>query len=77
MKLGKAISLQARTGPYSSRISRYEGGKFVKSYAPAAFTPKKIFLVLISVSPQGHSAPERIKSMKIAMTLSGIEPAIL
>jgi hypothetical protein len=37
-------------------------------YAPAAFTPQEIFLILISVKrlgrPQGHSAAGRIMSMK-------------
>ena len=51
--------------------SAHEGGK---PYAPAAFTPQEIFLVLFSVigfsQPQGHST-----ARKIPMTPSGIEPA--
>jgi hypothetical protein len=46
---------------------------------PAAFTPKEIFLLLISVrgwvDPQGHSAAGRIMSIKFSKTQSRIEPA--
>jgi hypothetical protein len=39
-----------------------------QSYAPVAFTPRRYYLVLVSVKrlswPQGHSAAVRIKSMK-------------
>ena len=38
--------------------------------------PQKDISVLISVSPEGYSATKRIKSVKNAMTLSGMEPAI-
>ena len=48
-KKGKAVSLQAWSGPEGSRKLRFpdfltraqEGGKVVNLYAPAAFTPRK------------------------------------
>jgi len=54
---GKAVPLQAWTGPEGSRKLRFpdfvttaqDGGKVVSPYAPAAFTPQEILLVLISV----------------------------
>ena len=63
---GKAIPLQAWTSPEGSRKLRLPDLKtictrswFCQPYAPAAFTPQEIFLVLISVSAAG-----RIMSMK-------------
>ena len=46
---GKAVPLQAWSGPEGSRKLRFpdlmttaqDGGKVVKPYAPAAFTPRK------------------------------------
>jgi hypothetical protein len=53
-------------GGRGSQISRQSVG--CRPYASAAFTPQEIFLVLISVKrlsrPQGHSATDRIMSMK-------------
>ena len=84
---GKAIPLQAWTGPEGSRRLRFPDFKTVgtwrwqgcQPYAPAAFYPQEIFPVLISVrgwvDPRGHNAARRIMSMKIPMTPSGIEPA--
>ena len=84
---GKAVPLQAWAGPevprsWGSQISRqsaHEGGKFVSLYAPAAFTPKEIFLILISVrgwvNPRVIVLPEGLCQWKIPMTPSGIERA--
>ena len=73
---GKAIPLQAWTGPDGSRRLRFPDFKTIGTWrwqgcqpcAPAAFYPQEIFPVLISVrgwvDPRGHSAARRIMSMK-------------
>ena len=68
---GKTVPLQthysATTVPLQTWTAR-EDSKFLCSrqgcqpYAPAAFTPQEIFLVLISVRTQGHSAAGRMKN---------------
>ena len=48
----KPVLVQAWTGPDCSQVSRqsaHEVGTCVSPYAPAAFTPLEIILVLISV----------------------------
>ena len=65
---GKAVPLQAWTGPEGSRKVRlpqisWQWHRMVvgcQPYAPAAFYPQEILPVLISVRPQGHSAIGRI-----------------
>jgi hypothetical protein len=46
---GQVLRVPGGSGFQISRQSSYEGGKVVNPYAPAAFTPKEMFLVLISV----------------------------
>jgi hypothetical protein len=54
---GKSIPLQAWTGPESYRRKRLQNFKTIgtwrwqgcQPYAPAAFTPQKLYLILISV----------------------------
>jgi hypothetical protein len=46
---GKAIPLLAWTGPEGSRRLRLPDFKTIGTYAPAAFNPQELFLVLISV----------------------------
>jgi hypothetical protein len=63
------ILVQAWTGQYGSRrLKLPEGGIGCQPLAPAAITPTKISLVLISirgcVDPQGHGAGGTIKSVK-------------
>jgi hypothetical protein len=46
---GQALGVPGGWGNQISRQSAHEGGKGCLPYAPAAFTPQEIFLVLISV----------------------------
>ena len=71
---GKAIPLQAWTGPEGSRrlrlpdFNRHMKVVRLSALRNGRFYPQEIFLVLISVrklsQPQGHSAAGRIMSMK-------------
>jgi hypothetical protein len=81
-----ANPLQAWTGPEGSmRLSvpdiRHMKKVRLSAYAPAAFTLKEIFLVLISVrgwvNPRAIVWLEGLCQWKIPMTPSGIDPATL
>jgi len=47
--LDTPLGLQELEAPKPARQSAHEGGKGWQLYAPAAFIPQEIFLVLISV----------------------------
>jgi len=86
MLKGKAIPLQAWSGPQGSRKLRFsdfvttaqDGGKVVsrkhRSPLPLGNSLGTHFYFRLS-RPQGHSAIGRNMSMKNSMTPSGIEPA--
>jgi hypothetical protein len=72
-------------GGWDSKISRqsaHDGGKAVRPYAPADFTPpsppQEVFLVLISVrdwvDPRAIMRPEGLNQWRTPVTQSGIEP---
>ena len=77
----QALTVTGGWGSQNLRQSAHEGSK-VQSYGPAAFTPKEIFLVLISVrgwvNPRAIVRTEGLCQLcqrKIPMTPSGIESA--
>jgi len=78
---GKAVPLQAWTGPEGSRklrlpdfVTTAQDGGSLSALRAGRLHPQEILLVLISV--RGHSAIGRIfMSMKNPLTLAGIEPA--
>ena len=77
VKPEQALRVPGGWGSQISRQSTHEGG--CQPYAPAAFTPQKIFLVLISVrgwvDPRAIVRPEGLCYWIIPMTPSEIEPA--
>ena len=85
VKKGKAVPLQAWSGPEGSRKIRFpyfmtmaqDGGKVSLTHRPSL--PQEIYQVLISVSgwvdPRAIVWPVGLCHWKIPMTPSGIEPA--
>ena len=80
--LDKTLWLQKIHVPRTSRQSEHEGGeggKGFKMYAPAAFTPQEIPLVLIcvrsSVDPTAIVTPEGLNQQKMERPPSRNEPA--
>jgi len=86
-KKGKAIPLQAWTGPEGSRKLRLPDFKTIGTWKAVRLSalrtghlyPQEIFLVLISVrgwvNPRAIMWPEGLCQWKSPMTPSGIEPA--
>jgi len=81
LRTGKAIPLQAwivHDGSTRLRLPDFKTIGTLKNYAPAAFTPQEIFLILISVrdrvNPRAIVQLEGLCKWKITMTPSGIEP---
>ena len=84
---GKAVPLQAWSGPEGSRKLRFpdfmttaqDVGKVVSLTHRPALLPRNIYLVLTSVrgwvDPGSIVRPEGLCHWKIPMTASGIEPA--
>jgi len=83
----KKIPVQTWTGSEVSRSLRLPDFETVGTwrwygcqlYAPAAFTPQKMLLVLVSVRrlvvPRSIVPPEGLRQWQIPMTSPGIEPA--
>ena len=75
---GKAIPLQAWTGPEGSRRLRHMKAVRLSAVRTGHLYPQEIFLVLISVrgwaNPRAIGRPEGLCQWRIPMTPSGIEP---